>query len=46
VLKCSSSLLDLEGHRRLRHEQRLSRFGEREVLGYGVEHLEASVGHE
>src|SRR5207302_1559984 len=38
-------LLDLEGDRRLRHEERLGRLGERQVLRYRVEHLQAPVGH-
>src|SRR5256885_7632696 len=31
-------LLDLEGHRRLRHEERLGRLGERQVLRRSEEH--------
>src|SRR6267378_404233 len=38
-------LLDLEGHRRLRHEQRVGRLGEGEVLRDRVEDLKTPVGH-
>ena len=38
-------LPDLEGDRRLGHEQRLGRLGERKVLRDRVEDLEAPVGH-
>ena len=39
-------LLDLEGDRRLGHEQRLGRLGEGQVLRDGMEYLEAPVGHQ
>ncbi len=38
-------LLDLKGHRGLRHEQHLGRLGERQLLGYGVKHLKSAIGH-
>ena len=38
-------LLDLEGDRRLGHEQRLGGLGEGQVLRDGVEYLEAPIGH-
>lgn len=39
-------LFDLERDRRLRHEQRLGRLGEREVFCDRVKDLEAPVGHD
>jgi hypothetical protein len=39
-------LADLEGHRRLRHEQRLRRLGKGEVLCDCVKDLQAAVGHD
>ena len=39
-------LPDLERDRRLRHEQRLGRLGERQMLRDRVEHLEAPIRHE
>jgi hypothetical protein len=38
-------LLDLEGDRRLGHEQHFGRFGKRELLGDGMEHLQSAIGH-
>jgi hypothetical protein len=38
-------LLDLERHRRLRHEERLRGLGEGKVLGHRVEYLETPIGH-
>jgi hypothetical protein len=38
-------LLDLEGHGRLGHEQRLSGTGEGSVPGNGVKNLEAAISH-
>ena len=45
VLKCSSSCRICEGDRRLRHEKRLGRLGEGEVLCDRVEYLEAAIRH-
>src|SRR2546425_901665 len=39
-------LLDLEGHRRLRHEERISRLGKGQMLCDGAENLKTPVGHE
>ena len=39
-------LLDLEGHCRLRHEERFGGAGERPVSGNGVEYLESTIGHD
>jgi hypothetical protein len=38
-------LLDLEGHRGLRHEQDLGGLGERQLLGYRMKHLKPPIGH-
>jgi hypothetical protein len=38
-------LANLERDRRLGHEQRLGRLGERKMLGDRVEHLEAAIRH-
>ena len=38
-------LLDLEGHRRLRHEQRVRRLGERQLLCHRVKDLQPPIRH-
>jgi hypothetical protein len=38
-------LLDLEGHRRLGHEQQFRRLGKRQLFGNGVENLKAAISH-
>jgi hypothetical protein len=38
-------LLDLEGHRRLSHEQGLGSLGETQMPGNGMKHLQTTVSH-